>query len=87
LNIPIWLPAVASAILLLYLLVHRTRPASRETSTARLAVLAGVHRAWGEGDKSLRRRAQALARWPYQTVAPEVAWWARLLNGLPGPRP
>ncbi|GAC1535409.1 MAG: hypothetical protein NVS2B9_00620 [Myxococcales bacterium] len=80
-RISIWLPVLANAALLLFLLLQRTRAGSHD-SGARLAALAGVRRAWGEGDASLRRRAAALSRWPYSTVAPEVAWWARLLNKL-----
>jgi hypothetical protein len=87
LNISIWLPALAGAVLLLFLLLQRARPASQDNSAARLAVLVGVRRAWGEGDASLRRRATAQSRWPYSTVAPKVAWWARLLNSLWTSRP
>jgi hypothetical protein len=86
-NISFWLPALAGAVLLLYLLLQKARPASQDDSAARLAVLVGVHRALGEGDVSLRRRAAARSRWPYATVAPEVAWWARWLNSLRTPRP
>jgi hypothetical protein len=84
LNISVWLPALAGAVLILYLLLQRARPASQ---AARLAALAGARRALGEGDESLRRRANALSRWPYSTVAPEVAWWARLLNSFRTRRP
>jgi hypothetical protein len=81
-NISFWLPALAGAVLLLYLLLQKARPSSQDDSAARLAVLVGVHRALGESDVSLRRRAAARSRWPYATVAPEVAWWARWLNSL-----
>jgi hypothetical protein len=86
-NISIWLPAIAGAALLVYLLLQRTRPASQIDSGARLASLVGIRRAWGEGDASLRRRATALGRWPYSTVDPEVAWWARWLKSLWTRRP
>lgn len=81
-NIPIWLPALAGAVLVIYLLLRRTRFLSPDDSGKRLALLSGVRRVLGEGDASLRRRALALGRWPYSTVEPEVAWWARLLGGL-----
>lgn len=80
-SISIWLPALAGAGLVLYLLSQRV-PSTESDSATRHAALVGVRRALGESDKSLQRRATARSRWPYATVAPDVAWWAQLLNKI-----
>jgi len=92
LNSSIWLLVFAGAVLVVYLLLQRSRTAAPDDSPprespARLAALVGVRRAWGEGDASLQKRATALCRWPYSAVPPEVAWWARWLNRVRSPRP
>jgi hypothetical protein len=78
LNITFWLPVVACAALVAYLLFKRRTSASEEDSGERLALLVGARRAWGESDASLRHRALALSRWPYKEDAPVLVWWARL---------
>ena len=77
----IWLPALACIALIIYLLLQRTS-GSEDKSAERLALLVGARRAWGETDASLRKRSSARSRWPYRTLTPEVAWWARLVNRL-----
>ena len=83
LNIAIWLPALACASLIIYLLLQRTS-STADDSADRMAVLVGARRALGETDASLRRRSIALSRWPYKQEIPVVAWWARLWGKLRG---
>src|SRR5205823_7637086 len=74
-QIPAWLPAIACAALLLFILSRRATVS--ETSPARIALLYGIRRQWGETDASLRERSAAASRGSSGEQQPRFAWWAR----------
>ena len=78
LDTQIWLTALVGAALLLYVCRSRFSSRGAHQSAERLALLVGVHRAFGESDASLRHRAIALSRWPYKADAPDLKWWGRI---------
>lgn len=73
----IGIAALLGAAFFAALTAWSNRPPADE-AVRRLALLQGVHRAWGESEASLKRRAVAMSRWPYTRLPPEVAWWAAL---------
>jgi hypothetical protein len=79
LHIDLWFPALACVALIIYVFLQRAS-SSEDTSVARLALLTGTRRAWGESNASLRKRSIALSRWPYAKEEPQVAWWARFFG-------
>src|SRR5438094_7525660 len=73
-----WLPTLACAARLLFLLFWRApAPQAQRTSPSRIALLYGIRRKWGETDASLRERSAAASRGSSGEQQAQFAWWAR----------
>ncbi len=78
-----WLPTLACAMLLLFLLIWR-EPAAHapRTSPAKVALLYGIRPFWGETAASLRDRSAAASRWPFGKPERRFVWWARVARRI-----
>ena len=78
-----WLPTLACAALLLFILSRRaSSEGAQRTSPARIALLYGIRRKWGETDASLRERSAAASRGSSGEQQPRFAWWARMARRI-----
>jgi hypothetical protein len=78
-----WLPTLACAALLLFLLTWR-EPAARapRNSPGKVALLYGVQPFWGETDESLRERSAAASRGSSGKPEPRFVWWVRVARRI-----
>jgi hypothetical protein len=76
-----WLPMLAGVALLLFLLLWPSTSVQR-TSPARIALLYGIRRSWGETDASLRERSAAASRGASGEQVPRFVWWARVARRI-----
>ncbi len=73
-----WIPTLACLALLIFLLTWRSpAPRAQRTSPAKIALLYGIRRLWGETDASLRERSAAASRSASGKQEPRFVWWAR----------